>query len=508
MRESYWIATSEGAEYPSVDEHIEAECVIVGGGITGITVAYLLSKMGKSCVLVDSGKLGSGTTGRNTGKVSYLHGVTYSEIKHKYGVERAKDYYHANYHALRFIEDTISQEKIDCGFEKVPAYVYTKDRSMLPKIVEEFEVAKEIGITCTLEKHLDMPIEIEGALKFTEQAQMHPKAYIDQLAAKAKAYGAQIYEHTPVLNIKKEEDYVLYTDQNKKIIANTVVLCSHFPVYDYKTLFFSKLKPERSYVVAGEIEETYGEGIYINIEEPRRSFRTVHEEGRTLLLVGGENHKVGQGGIEENHYDQLKKYGKDVFGINKYCYEWSAEDYVTHDHLPYIGYVEQKNPSLYVATGFSKWGLTNGTVAAIMLSDFIVGRGNKWEDVFAVTRKTDMMTQAFWRENFDVAKHYIKGKLGTVEGELPTRIGEGKIVEIEGKRYGAYRDEQEALHIVDITCTHLGCELVWNGAERSWDCPCHGSRFSYTGEVLDGPATLPLHKFGEESNTISPHIMP
>ncbi|MGL5677152.1 MAG: NAD(P)/FAD-dependent oxidoreductase [Cellulosilyticaceae bacterium] len=394
MKESYWIATSKGAIYPPIEESIQAECVIVGGGITGVTTAYLLAKQGKKCVLVDSGALGSGTTGYNTGKVSFLHGITYSEIKHKYGIQRAKAYYDANAQALQLIASTIQEEGISCGFEKVPGYVFTRDRKMLGKIVEEFEVAKELGIPCTLEKALDIPLPIEGALCFENQAQFHPKAYIDQLAAKASALGVQIYEHTPILNIKREVPYTLYTDKNKKIIADQVILCSHFPMADYKPFFLGKLEREKSYIVVGEVKEPVAKGIYVNIEEPKRSFRTVKEENRTLMLIGGQHYNAKQQTLDEQcHYKALKKYGTDVFDIQKYCYEWSAEDYVTVDHLPYIGYVEQKSASFYVATGFSKWGLTNGTVAAMILSDLTLGKDNPFEESFGLQSREALLAK-------------------------------------------------------------------------------------------------------------------
>lgn len=244
----------------------------------------------------------------------------------------------------------------------------------------------------------------------------------------------------------------------------------------------------------------YPGGMYLSADSPTRSIRYTENNGEKLLIVGGESHKTGQDENTEKHYEALRKFSEDVLAPTDIPYRWSAQDLVTLDKIPYIGPITSVHSNILVATGYRKWGMTNGIFAGMLVRDLILERENPYRDVFTPSRfKADPSLKTLVVENADVAKHLIEGKL-EMPNRTPADLGpdEGAPVTYNGKRAGAYKDERGQLYVLDTTCTHLGCEVAWNNAERTWDCPCHGSRFSYEGEVVEGPATDPLTKLNDE----------
>lgn len=507
LNKSYWISSSKGKDYNKLDKDIETECLIVGGGITGVTAAYLLAKEGIEVVLVDADKLSMGSSGRNTGKVTVQHDDFYWQIEKKYGTESAKLYYEANKEGLNFIEEAISKNNIDCNFEKVPAYIFTEEESYINDIQREYDTCKKIGIDCDYHNSLPLPLNIKAALSFNNQGQFNPKQYIDGLAESALKLGAKIYENTPIVDLSTLDAYECKTRDSKIIKAKKIIIASHAPWYDGLNLYFAKEVAERSYLLAADLREGLPKGMFINLENPSRTFRTYEGEGKKLLIIGGGDHKVGQGKKEEEIYDRLREYAKETFNVEKFRYKWSAQDYMSFDKLPFIGHISSKQENIYVATGYSKWGITNGTSAAIIIKDLITKGSSKYSDIFNPSRKGSYFTKDFIKENVNVAINMVGGKLNLGSDYMPKEKGEGKIINIEGERYGAYRNFDGELYIVDITCTHLGCELKFNGAEKTWDCPCHGSRFDYEGNVLDGPALHPLKPYGKGRNKVDPKLL-
>ena len=310
-----------------------------------------------------------------------------------------------------------------------------------------------------------------------------------------------------VVSIEEGNPCVLLTDKGNKITCSKVIIASHFPCYDGLGLYLTKLRPERSYIIGAKIKEKFPDGMYINAEEPGRSLRSQNDKDGQLVLVGGEGHKTAHGENTITHYKNLINFAENTFNVENILYRWSSQDYLTIDSVPYVGYLNSKTENIYVATGYGKWGMTNGIAAAIILKDLIVNIDNPWKDVYNPSRSASVTsTKNFVIENFDVAKELVIGKLGPVGNNLNLEKGEGKAVELEGDKYGAYKDQQGITHIVDITCTHLGCELKWNAAEKSWDCPCHGSRFTYEGDIIEGPAVKKLNHYKEEPNKIYPNF--
>lgn len=505
MNQSYWIKSSVGREYGPLLESEDCNCGIIGGGITGLTTAYLLSKKGKKVVLVEANKVGDGCTGRNTGKTTPQHNIIYSKIKKRYGIEKAKKYYEGSKEALNLVEKLIIENNIECGFEKNTSYIFAQTDKGLQEIKEEYQVCKEIGIDCEYMDEIPLPIEIKGAIAFNNVAGFNPKKYCDRLSDLVIQEGGKIFQNSPVVEVEPGEKCTFKTREGKSVQCEQLILASHFPFYDGLGFYFARLKPERSYIVAGYLEDGFVEGMYINVEDPRRSIHYISGENEHLLLIAGENHRVGEG--EDEYYEILKNYGKDNFGISEYKYQWSAEDYTATDNIPYIGALNGQNDNIFVATGFGKWGMTNGSLSGIIISDLIVEGDSIYKDTFNPSRAGAFLSTELLKHNLDVAYHLIKGKLYMGETEVNIKAGEAKIVSIDGKRYGAFKEENNNICIVDITCTHVGCELSWNAIENSWDCPCHGSRFNYKGDILEGPATESLKRYGEGENKINPKIV-
>lgn len=507
INKSYWIKSSVGGNYGRLDKDIETDILVIGGGITGVALSYLLAKQGLEVVLVDADNLCMGSSGRNTGKVTVQHDDFYWRIEKKYGTNAAKLYYEANNEGLNFIEKSIKENNINCNFEKLPSYVFTEKDSYIDDIKREYETCKKIGIDCNYHNSLALPLDVKAAISFNNQAQFNPKQYIDSLAKCATKLGMKIYENTPIVDLEVNNECEAKTREGYIIKAKKVTIASHAPWYDGLNLFFAKEVAERSYLLAADLKEDLLKGMFINLEKPSRTFRTYEGEGKKLLIIGGGDHKVGQGGQEEEIYDALKSYASKVFNVDEFKYQWSAQDHMSFDSLPFIGKISSNKDNVYVATGYSKWGMTNGVAAAIIIKDLIAKGSSKYEDIFKPSRKGSFFTTDFIKENTNVAINLISGKLNLGSDNMPKEKGEGKTVNIDGKRYGAYRNYDEKLYIVDITCTHLGCELKFNGAEKTWDCPCHGSRFDYKGNIVEGPALRPLKLFNNGENVVDPKFI-
>ncbi len=485
----YWIASTDITNYPALEEDITADVAIIGGGMAGIVTAWLLVEKGLRVVIIDADRIISGTSGHTTAKITSQHALIYDNIKTKLGEEMAKQYVEANETAIKIISDLVEKNNIDCDFQRTDAYVYTQEDKYVEKILREIEAASSLGIEAEYRDKIDLPIEIKVAECFRNQAQFHPRKFLLALADKFVERGGQIFENTRAVDVQEGSKAVVLTENGKKVTAENVILASHYPFYDKPGLYFTRLYPERSYILCIKIKDSYPGGMYISAEDPGRSLRSVPSGEGELILVGGEHHKTGHGDNMAKHYENLLQFADRVFEVEDVLYRWSAQDYTTADEIPYAGRLTSKTPNIYVATGFRKWGMTNSVAAARVISDLITTGNSSWHDVYNPSRFTPAASaKNFIVENADVAKQLITGKLAPVPEDIELEPGEGKIVEIRSEKAGAFRDENGQLHLVDTTCTHLGCELVWNSAERTWDCPCHGSRFSYEGDIVEGPA--------------------
>ncbi len=498
---SYWLSSTPTTNYPTLDKDIDVEIVIVGGGLAGISCAYLLQKEGYKITVLEADRICQGATAHTTAKITSQHGLIYSKIKTQLGKEMAKQYAEANETAISEIKKIIDEHQIDCDYISQPAFVYTEQEKYIKQIEEETKTAQELGIKASYVEEIPFPIPIYAAVRFDNQAQFHPRKYVLSLANIIQN-NVHIFENTRAVNIEEDDRYVIITEQGKKVRAEKVIIASQYPFYNKKGMYFSRLYPKRSYIVGFYAKEKYPGGMYINSEDPTRSLRSQQTNKGELVLVVGSNHTTGQKEDTEKRYEELINFAKDIFTVEDIPYRWSTQDYDTPDGIPYIGHFTSDTPNMYVATGFQKWGMTNSMVAAMIIRDMIVEGKSKWQDIYNPSRKNIIPSaKNFIIENLKVAENLLEGKLSPLPDDIDVKPTEAKVAKIKGERIGIYRDEEGEYHLVNTTCPHMGCELNWNPAEKSWDCPCHGSRFTYKGEIIEGPAVKPL-RFSNDVNTI------
>ncbi|BAU29578.1 glycine/D-amino acid oxidase-like deaminating enzyme [Aneurinibacillus soli] len=498
--EPYWRDAKGLPSFPKLNYDIKVETAIIGGGISGITTAYLLAKEGVKVALIDAGTLLNGTTGHTTAKITAQHDLIYHELMQTIGKEQAALYYQANTNALHFIKNTVAEHKIECDLTEEDAYIYTNSEEYVSKLHDEFTSYQEIGIDSEYVESIPLPLQTKAAIVMKKQAQFHPVAYLFSLVRFITEAGGAIYENTTAVDIEEGSQPKIITREGHTITCDNAIICSHFPFYDGSGFYFSRMYAERSYVLGIKIKQDYPGGMYLSAENPKRSLRYTMMNGEKLVLLGGESHKAGQGICTFKHYEALQAFGAETFDIKEIPYRWSTQDLITLDKIPYIGRLTSNSPNIFVATGYRKWGMTNGTTAALLLKDLIAQRDNPYAELYSPSRfNADPSVKNFIVQNADVAKHLIIGKLEVVFTKAEDLSNdEGAVVTVNGKRAGAYKDRNGTLHLVDTTCTHMGCEVEWNDGERTWDCPCHGSRFSVDGDVIEGPAEQPLKKVEEE----------
>lgn len=492
---SLWIETGPAPSRPALAERIEVDVVVIGAGIAGLTSAYLLKKAGKSVAVIDSKAILHGATGYTTAKISSLHHLIYADLIAKHGEERARTYGEAQEAALRFITQTAETAGIECELERQDNFTYTEDPSKVRELQDETEASKRLGLPAEFTRDTDLPFDVAGAVRFTNQAQFHPRKFLVGLAAHVDGEGSYIFENTRADGLGRSEGSLIVHTDRGDVVGKDVIVATHLPIFD-RGMFFAKAHPQRSYCVTARQERRL-EGMYISVGGSTRSLRSAPYEDGSLLIVGGEGHKTGQDLHTEDRYAALQEYAAERFGVGDFVHRWSTHDYSTLDRIPYIGRLSRAHDDVFVATGFGKWGMTNGVVAAMILSDEILGRKNPWAYAFDSKRLTPQAsTKEFVKENANVAKVFVGDRMGHPQKTTAEKLapGEGGVVSVGGKKAAAFRDEAGALHAFSHVCTHLGCHVRWNPAEHSFDCPCHGSRFDSYGKVIQGPAVKDLER--------------
>lgn len=491
---SLWRQHDRTKPYEQLKQSVSTEIAVIGAGIAGLVCAFELQRRGKQVVLLEALEIGHGTTGHTTAKCSVQHGTIYSHLIRTFGEEVAKLYYTFNQESLTYLQDQ-HDAGFDMDFEIKDSYLYSTQKST--ELEDELDAYRRIGVDggdATTELNTLLPFPVKQGLVIRNQAQFHPVNYLHELADRFVQSGGVIYEQTRALEISKGPRPIITTSTGRRVQANQVVVASHYPFNDLKGLYVSKFTVERSYIVACEMEEAPPEGMFLSVDEPSRSFRDYHEDGKTYLLVGGEGHLSGQVTDTRSRYDVLEAFAQQTFHASRASFRWSSQDLITLDRLPYVGQMFQREPDIWVATGFLKWGMTNGIAAGRLLADLLSGTENRYARFISPLRSAVKAhdVRSFVKTNVDTVTQFVKGKTeetGTVDA---LQLDEGGLVQLEGKKVGVYRDLENQCHIVSPTCTHLGCTVKWNNAERTWDCPCHGSRFDSLGNVLEGPATKPL----------------
>jgi glycine/D-amino acid oxidase-like deaminating enzyme/nitrite reductase/ring-hydroxylating ferredoxin subunit len=488
-----WHATADIPSFPSLQGDVAADVVVVGGGITGLTTALLLKDAGASVVVVEQGRVASGSSGSNTAKVTALHGLTYAQLMRTVGSEKARQYAEANAAAVERVVALDARLGGVAAVERQPAYTYTTDAGRVGEIEAEVEAATSLGLSATLETETALPYAVAAAIRLPGQVQFHPVRYCAALAAAVDGNGSSVHERTRALGLTEEPDAVIVRTDRGEVRAGHAVLATLLP-FDDRGAFFAKAAPYRSYALAVRAEVGVAEGMYLGIDTPTRTVRRLPLAGNKGLVVGGHGHKVGQGGDTRRYYEELESWARDTFGANVVEHRWSAQDYVPVDSVPYVGRTPRRRRTS-VACGFKKWGLSGGTAAAMVLAETLEGRSSPWAEVFDATRIDPRgAAKEFVKENLDVGRHFVMGRLArrTAPSVDDLAVGEGAVVDVDGEKVAAFVHDDGTVLAVRATCTHLGCTVGWNPAERSWDCPCHGSRFAPDGRVLNGPAVEDL----------------
>ena len=468
---SIWSQSCNIRERECLPGNLEVEAVIIGAGMAGILTAFTLQEAGCQMVVLDAGQIGSGQTRNTTAKITSQHGMIYQKLTQTLGMDAARQYAQANQSAVRAYEATIKAKHIDCDFAVRSAYVYGNDARLLQ---EEAQAAAGLGLPASFVTDQKIPAPAVGAVKFEHQAQFHPLKFLKPISD-----GLTIYEHTPVQNVEGD----LLTTPYGTVKAKHIVFACHFPFINIPGMYFARLHQERSYVLALD-NAPQVEGMYICAKEGGWSFRNYGE----LLLMGGENHRSGENG-QGGRYEHLRQKAREWFPESREVAHWSAQDCITPDGVPYIGRYAASRPNWYVATGFQKWGMTTSMVSAMILRDMICGKESPYAQVFDPGRFEAAALPGMAADGGQALKGLVK-RFFQIPAEAASEIppGHGGIVFLNGEKVGVYKEDNGTLHAVDIRCPHLGCQLEWNPDEKSWDCPCHGSRFDRYGRLISGPA--------------------
>lgn len=488
---SFWSTTDQQINYPQLEEDIEIDTAVIGGGISGILTAYLLAKEGQSVALLEAREFLSGTTGGTTAKLSSQHQLIYNDLLKQDGLEVAKLYYEANQEGQRIIKSIINEHEIDCDFEVADSYVFSNDIENTSRIEKEAEAYEAIGIEGSLADSIPVDLKVTSALVMKKQAQVNPVKFLNAVLQEVDSMGGQIFQRTRYMESEeKDGKLILSTDTPFTLTCNQVVFATLFPAEDPESFYSDTLEPVTSHLTAFESPKAVDSGVYISADNPIRTFRGAKVGDQDVLIIGGETHPKGDGKSTIEHYEAIRHYAKEEFGLTKMLGYWSEHDHITPDRRPFIGKIQPDNDKMYVMTGYGKWGLAASATGAQLVKELIVGENNRFEKLYSPARKLPQDESADSESEDSDDNHIVSP--GSEQMERQLTKGQAQSVEINGKPAGMYKDTDGNMHYLDLSCTHLGCEVKWNDGDRTWDCPCHGSTFDGTGKVLAGPAKEPL----------------
>lgn len=484
-------------KFPKLTRNTTCDVLVIGGGITGLTTAYLLSQAGKRVCLLERDTIGSGDTYCTTAHLTYVTDLRLSEMAKLFGKQSAGLVWHGGAAAIDTIQEISRREDIDCEFRRIPGFLHAsleKDSDEHKSLNADCKLARELGFEASFVE--SAPVVGRPATRFANVAKFHPLKYLAGIATAATKLGCQIFEHSEAMEFVEEPRAVKVN--GKQITCDYIVLATHVPLAGKTglvnaTLFQTKLAPYSSYVVGAKISSgDYPEASFWDTTEPYYYLRIDRTKTGAYAIFGGLDHKTGQVDDMEQRYAKLEKMLCRLIPTAKVDRRWSGQVIETNDGLPYIGETADRQ---FAATGFAGNGMTFGTLAAIMATDAVLGRTNPWSDLFSVNRKKIRGgTWDYITENVDYPYYMLRDWLKGPEAEQTSQVkrGEGKLLRIEGRQVACSRDDTGELHAVSAVCTHMGCLVHWNSTEETWDCPCHGSRFEATGEVIGGPAEKPL----------------
>lgn len=512
---SFWLDSIENKnKFNKLEKDKSTDVCIVGAGIFGLTCGYYLTKQGYNVVILEKEPyISSKTTGHTTAKITSQHNLIYKYLVDSLGVSMAKQYLYANQTAIENIYKIIEEEKMECDFERQNSYVYTNNSDELEKIKLENEAVNSLGFKSEFVTSTPLPFNMLGAIKFPNQAEFNPIKYAYGLANAIIKNSGKIYIDTLVQNIEKKNDEFITSCKDYVVRSKYVILASHYPFIDRFGYYFLKMYQSTSYVIAVDIGDKTFDGMYINSEQPTFSYRFVNGSNeKKLLLVGGADHKTGSKIDLSKAYNILEDEVRKYYPNCKVLYRWNTEDCITLDKVPYIGEFSHFMPNMYIGTGFNKWGMTSSNVAGNIIVDKILGRENEYENVFKATRLHPIKNNVELGNMIkETTNSFVINKFKVPDADLDViednsvmsgskkagnfeeiKNDSGHVLKYNGQTIGIYKDNDGKIFAVNPICTHLGCLLSWNNLDKTWDCPCHGSRFDYKGHQLYNPAIRDL----------------
>jgi glycine/D-amino acid oxidase-like deaminating enzyme/nitrite reductase/ring-hydroxylating ferredoxin subunit len=498
MSEAYWTQSAPAPRRAVLDTDLRADVVVAGAGMAGMSTAWELARLGASVIVLDAGRVGAGVTGHSTAKLTVLHALIHSHLRDAFGPEAARLYAASQTDAVEHVVATATELGIECEIERRPAYVYAAGPRGDAAIAAEAEAAREAGVDARLVAETGLPFPTGLAVRAPGQVQFHPRRYLLGLADDLERHGGRIFERTRVVGLREGRPAVLTAASGHTVTADDVVIATHYPAFD-RSLAFTRLKPQREAVIAAPVAAQRAPyGMYLTPDEGTRSVRSAPlPDGRRLLVVTGEKFTPGEPGVT-GRFGRLARWAREHFGVAEITHHWATQDNWTTDRMPYVGLFHPGTGHVFVATGFCGWGLSGGAMAGRLLTDLIRGGKAEWADLYDPSRVHPVAEAgAFARANLASARHFVADRLHAArdtEGVDGIEPGGGAVVRLQGHPCAVHRDDDGALHAVSAVCTHLGCLVAYNDAERTWDCPCHGSRFGLGGAVLHGPATAPLER--------------
>jgi glycine/D-amino acid oxidase-like deaminating enzyme/nitrite reductase/ring-hydroxylating ferredoxin subunit len=497
---SYWIDSTPLPAHSKLGRNLDVDVIVIGAGVMGITTAYLAKKAGKTVALIERARCGSVDTGHTTAHLTAVTDLRLQEMAHHFGRDAARAVWDAGSAAIDQIVQLIRHEDITCDFHWLPGYLHAPLRGAEPKRIDELEkeaaLAKELGIQAEMVAAVPV-FEVPG-VRFSHQAIFHPLKYLRSLLRVIDGGGSHVCEETNVDEITDEPLAVKCGAH--RVRGKYLVLATHTPLQGTTgtmsaLLFQTKLALYTSYAIAGKIEKgRLPRACFWDNGDPYDYLRTEPHADHDYVIFGGEDHKTGQVEDTEACFRRLEQRLRTYLPEIKIDHRWSGQVIATNDGLPFIGETAEKQ---FAATGFAGNGMTFGTLGAMMAIDQMLGKSNPWRELFAIDRKKILGgTWSYLSENSDYPYYLVRDLLARGEGDSTADLarGEGRILKLKGRKVAAYRDEKGAVTLCSPVCTHLKCIVAWNPAEKTWDCPCHGSRFQPSGEVISGPAEEPLEK--------------